>query len=199
MDVISIRVHHFQPRSNANGPGLRAVLWVQGCSLACPDCFNPETHRFDEGQLWSIDETLNRILIAHQQAPGGLEGLTISGGEPMFQHRTLANLLGRVRTLTNLSVIVFSGFTYQEIQKMPDTSTFLSHVDVLLTGRYDPRLRVAHGLLGSSNKQIIFLTNRYSPEMLADIPEAEIIISEDGDISLSGINPLEWKNDDGSH
>lgn len=196
MDGKSLRVHEFQPQSNANGPGLRAVLWVQGCNLACVGCFNPETHSFQGGQIWSTDETLTRILSAHQQTPGGLEGLTISGGEPMFQYRALTNLLGYLRNSTNLSVIVFSGFTYEEILKLPGVNVFLSLVDVLITGRYESKLRVANGLLGSSNKQIHYLTDRLTPKMMAKVPEAEIIISEDGVISLSGINPLKWEDED---
>jgi anaerobic ribonucleoside-triphosphate reductase activating protein len=75
---------------------------------------------------------------------------------------------------------------------MPDIESFLACVDILLAGRYQAENRVAAGLLGSSNKSIHFLTRRYTPPDLETIPEAEIIIGEDGQIILSGIDPLKW-------
>jgi anaerobic ribonucleoside-triphosphate reductase activating protein len=57
-----LRVHHFLPLSYANGPGRRAVLWVQGCTLGCPGCFNPETHRNRGGEQVTIDDLFNRFV-----------------------------------------------------------------------------------------------------------------------------------------
>jgi anaerobic ribonucleoside-triphosphate reductase activating protein len=187
-----LRVHRFEPASQVNGPGLRAVLWVQGCGLACPGCFNPETHPFDGGQRWTIEEAAGHILAAHQAASGGLEGLTLSGGEPAVQHRVLAKVLKEVRRQSSLSVVVFTGYTLDELHQMPAIKQFLSQVDLLIAGRYDASQRVAHGLVGSSNKVLHFLTSRYSLPDMAQIPEAEIIISPDGEIILSGIDPLQW-------
>ncbi|MCU0780030.1 MAG: radical SAM protein [Akkermansiaceae bacterium] len=44
---MTLRLHAFLPRSRANGPGWRSVVWVQGCSLGCPGCFNPQTHDWE--------------------------------------------------------------------------------------------------------------------------------------------------------
>jgi anaerobic ribonucleoside-triphosphate reductase activating protein len=187
-----LRIHRFVPASQANGPGLRAVLWVQGCGLACPGCFNPETHSFEGGQRWTVQEAADHILAAQQAARGGLEGLTLSGGEPAVQHRTLAKILKEVHRQSSLSVLVFTGYTLEELHKMPGIHQFLSQVDLLIAGRYDSSHRTAHGLVGSANKVLHFLTPRYSPADLAQIPEAEIILSPDGEIILSGIDPLQW-------
>jgi anaerobic ribonucleoside-triphosphate reductase activating protein len=187
-----LSVHRFVESSRANGPGLRAVLWVQGCGLACPGCFNPETHEFGGGQRWTTEEALERILAADRSTPGGLEGLTISGGEPAVQHRALARLLKELRTKSSLSVLVFTGYTRPELDAMPAIEDFLGQVDVLIAGRYESAQRIAHGLTGSSNKQLHFLTDRYGPGDLAQVPEAEVIISPDGEIILSGIDPLQW-------
>ena len=187
-----LRVHRFEPASQANGPGLRAVLWVQGCGLACPGCFNPETHAFEGGQRWTVQEAVGQILTACQTARGGLEGLTLSGGEPTAQHRALARVLQEVRRQSRLSTLVFSGYTLEELRAIPGIHPFLDQIDVLIAGRYEASRRVAHGLVGSSNKTLHFLTPRYSPADLANIPEAEIILSPDGEIILSGIDPLQW-------
>ncbi|MBZ0237815.1 MAG: radical SAM protein, partial [Deltaproteobacteria bacterium] len=72
------RVHAREPRSRANGPGTRFVIWMQGCSLGCPGCFNPTTHAPAGGEL--VDTA---ALLAEVAATRGLDGLTLSGGEPL--------------------------------------------------------------------------------------------------------------------
>src|SRR5437867_3434145 len=111
MPAERLRVHAFQPYSAANGPGLRAVLWVQGCTLGCPGCFNPDTHP-RPGQVWTVDETYERIVAL----AGDIEGVTISGGEPLQQRRPILTLLHRIRTETSLSTLVFTGYTWDELQ-----------------------------------------------------------------------------------
>lgn len=189
----NIRLHRFEPASRVNGPGLRAVIWVQGCALGCPGCFNPETHLMNGGELWPVEKLVERILDLQNRPDGSkIEGLTISGGEPLHQHRALARLLQRVREKTNLSILVFSGYDWAEIQRLKDIDRFLAHVDVLIAGRYDASRRLAQGLIGSTNKVTHFLTGRYNTQDLEAVPQAEIILSPDGEIILSGIDPLKW-------
>jgi anaerobic ribonucleoside-triphosphate reductase activating protein len=184
----TIRLHRFEPSSRVNGPGTRAVIWVQGCALGCPGCFNPETHDFQRGETWTV-ESLAREVIALQ---GKIEGLTISGGEPAHQHRPLARLLAQVREQNRLSVVVFSGYQMNELERIPRMGEFLAGVDVLIAGRYVESERVANGLIGSANKTIHFLTRRYSAKDLAEVPQAEVLLSPGGEIILSGIDPLRW-------
>ncbi|MBI4326753.1 MAG: radical SAM protein [Chloroflexi bacterium] len=115
---MTLRMHHFLPRSRANGPGWRAVLWVQGCSLGCPGCFNPETHAFDAGEVLSVDRLFQRI----EALGDSVEGLTVSGGEPFQQLRPLTALLRHVRAETPLSIIVFTGFAWEEVRRMDRSS-----------------------------------------------------------------------------
>jgi anaerobic ribonucleoside-triphosphate reductase activating protein len=183
-----LHVHHFEPASRANGPGLRAVLWVQGCSLGCPGCFNPETHPRAAGEDWPIGSLVEKILAEHDS----IEGITISGGEPLQQRPALEVLLGRIRHETALSVVLFSGYSWEEIQKMRHIQSLLANVDVLLAGRYDASQRVAEALTGSANKTIHFLTSRYSSKDLQPVPVAEVILTQAGEIRLTGINPIHW-------
>ncbi|MDR3577279.1 MAG: 4Fe-4S single cluster domain-containing protein [Anaerolineaceae bacterium] len=192
-------IHHFEPSSRANGPGLRAVLWVQGCSLGCPGCFNPETHSRPKagaqpgtpsivGEYWPVSFIMDKILAEQSR----IEGVTISGGEPLQQRPALEILLNRIRHETSLSVLLFSGYTWLEIQKMRRIERLLPAIDVLLAGRYDESQRIAAGLTGSANKTIHFLSNRYSSADLRPVPVAEVILTELGEIHLTGINPLHW-------
>lgn len=175
--------------SRVNGPGQRAVLWVQGCSLGCPGCFNPDTHAFDGGESVAVDDLLAR-LVALQ---GSIEGVTISGGEPLQQRLPLLRLLQRVRQETGLTTLLFSGFTWAEIRQMPDATALLACLDILIAGRYEASQHLARDLHGSANKSIHFLTNRYSLSDLQAIPSAEVIITREGEVMVSGIDPIGWQ------
>jgi len=184
----SLRLHQFVQCSRVNGPGVRAVFWVQGCSLGCPGCFNSETHSDGGGVVATVDELFGRISAPDR----AIEGVTISGGEPLQQLQPLLTLLRRVRRETALSVVLFSGFSWEEIHRMPDAMALLSCVDILLAGRYDASRRLARDLRGSSNKTAHFLTERYTLADLQAVPEAEVIITPDGTVVMSGIEPLQW-------
>jgi len=183
-----LRVHHFEERSYANGPGCRLVLWLQGCTLKCPGCFNPATHNQRAGQMFAVAALAERM----RQAGPDIEGLTISGGEPLLQIPALNALLEQIRTTTRLSVLLFTGYDWDEIQKMPASGQLLQQLDVLIAGRYRADQRSAHGLIGSTNKTVHFLTQRYTGADLHIVPPAEITIDADGEVHLSGIDPLKW-------
>jgi anaerobic ribonucleoside-triphosphate reductase activating protein len=88
--------------------------------------------------------------------------------------------------------LVFTGYDWEELQQLKGIERFLAGVDVLIAGRYDASRRVAQGLIGSQNKKVHYLTGRYTPEDLQEVPPAEIVITPDGEILLSGIDPLQW-------
>lgn len=190
-----LRVHHRLPASRSNGPGLRAVIWLQGCTLACPGCFNPDTHAPAGGTpttaadlaAWAAAQAADQAGAA-----AGVEGVTISGGEPLQQVRGLRALLEELRARTNLSVVLFSGYTWDEIQQRPALARTAALADVLLAGRYQAGQRLAAGLRGSANKTVHFFSGRYSAADLDAVPPAEVMIARDGSLTLSGIDPLTW-------
>ena len=183
-----LQVHAFEPSSLANGPGVRAVLWLQGCTLGCPGCFNPDTHGFGRAHSHTVEELIARLVGLRER----IEGVTISGGEPLQQPRPLLHLLRRLGESSNLSILLFSGYDWEEIRGNAARSAVLPYVDVLLAGRYRAQERLARGLRGSTNKTLHFLSNRYGPADLAEVPDAEVLIGKDGTIRLSGIAPMEW-------
>ena len=103
----TLSLHALVEASRANGPGRRAVLWTQGCSLGCAGCFNPQTHSFS-GEPVAVDKLFECLAAMADH----LEGITVSGGEPLQQPRALLALLKRVRAETPLSIIVFTGYTW---------------------------------------------------------------------------------------
>jgi anaerobic ribonucleoside-triphosphate reductase activating protein len=183
---MNVRLHAIEPASRANGPGRRAVLWLQGCSLGCPGCFNPATHSFGDGFEADVATVADDILSAH--AAGRIEGVSFSGGEPFQQPAALLDLAARLDH-ANLSQLAFSGFTRAEIERLPLGAEILLRLDVLIAGRFVERQRVGKGLLGSANQQIHLLTSRHTLAEFRDTPGREVILHGDGSITLSGIAP----------
>lgn len=182
-----LHLYHFLPASRANGPGLRAVIWVQGCTLNCPGCFNPQTHTVQGGALIDVDDLFGEIRARKDT----LEGITISGGEPFQQMRPVLSLLKRIRAETTLSTLVFSGYTWEEIQRFPAIHELKACVDVLIAGRYDVMQPLSTGLVSSANQVPLFFSDRYTNDDLLSVPPAEVILSPDGEIVASGVGGIE--------
>ena len=182
---MKIRLHAFEPASRANGPGLRAVVWFQGCTLACPGCFNPAAHNPEAGSTSDTASLATTVL----SSGATIEGLSISGGEPFQQSAALLDLLERLAG-SHLSRLVFSGYTLSEINGLPLGPTILRHIDVLIAGRYVASQRTGESLLGSANQALHRLTDRYTPADLARVPRRELILHSDGTITRSGLSPF---------
>ncbi|MBI3682331.1 MAG: radical SAM protein [Acidobacteria bacterium] len=181
---MKMRLHAFEPASRANGPGLRAVAWFQGCTIGCHGCFNPDTHSLVGGY-----ETEVGALVAEILATPGIEGVSLSGGEPFQQPDALAELVARLRE-TPFSILVFSGYTMESIRKLPRGPEVLAHIDVLVAGPYVESRHLGSGLLGSSNQRLHLLTTRYRPGDFAPLPTAEVILHRDGSMTVSGFRRL---------
>jgi anaerobic ribonucleoside-triphosphate reductase activating protein len=83
--MVTLNIMGYVNRSEVNGPGSRAVVWVQGCLRACTGCFNPASWPFEPNQIVTVDELVERILADPLN-----EGVTFSGGEPFWQATALA-------------------------------------------------------------------------------------------------------------
>ena len=180
------RIHATEARSRANGPGARFVVWFQGCSLGCAGCFNPATHPTAGGREVDVDE-----LIA-QAVASGVEGVSLSGGEPMQQPEAALALVTGARA-RGLSTLMFSGYAIDELRAMPLGPAVLAALDVLVDGRYVAGDRLAEGLRGSANQQIHLLTDRYTRAAVEATPVAEIRIDPTGAAILTGVNPIKLK------
>jgi anaerobic ribonucleoside-triphosphate reductase activating protein len=182
---VILRVHAIEPRSRANGPGARTVVWVQGCTLGCAGCFNPSTH-VDGGTAMTVDEIM-------AQVPADADGLSLSGGEPLQQAAAIVPLLDAARA-RNLSTLAFSGYTREEIAALPHGPDVLARLDVLIDGRYVAAERLATGLRGSANQRILLLTERYTRGDVEATPTAEIRIAPTGELILTGVDPFKVKS-----
>jgi len=163
------------------------VIWLQGCSIKCPGCFNPKTHPVDRGSWLDVDELVSWIL----HRGDAIEGITLSGGEPLEQLPAVLRLLGDIKSRTSLSALLFTGYAWPDVLRMPGADDLLNCLDVVIAGPYDRSVRLDDGLRGSSNQTVHFLTDRYGPDDLREVPPAEAIISADGEVVLSGVHPPE--------
>ena len=173
--------------SKVNGPGKRFVLWTQGCSKGCKNCFNPET--------WSTDlyKELSPRQIFELIKNFEVEGVTISGGDPLEQEVELLELLFLLKEIKlRKGIILFSGFSRNEIRENPIREKCLSYIDVLIDGRYEKNLKVDFSLRGSSNQEFYFFSNKISSNELCFDQEIEISVLE-GEISMTGFPNISRK------
>jgi len=190
-----IAVAATRERSTREGPGIRYVIWVQGCSLKCKGCFNPHFWSQHGGSIKDVDSLLQDVIAAQIKFPE-IEGVTFLGGEPFEQAESLAELSKKLQKL-NFSVMVFSGYSLAEL-KNPQSSefearlNFLSSIDLLVDGRYqEDNLDNDRPWVGSKNQEFHFLTERYSAETLFKSAKdgLEITVLNSGEVHING-----WAN-----
>ena len=95
MTELKGRIHSFQSLGAVDGPGIRYVIFLQGCPYKCPYCHNPDTRPFSGGELYSVDELVKRV-IRYKPYFGSVGGATVSGGEPLMQKEFVAELFERL-------------------------------------------------------------------------------------------------------
>lgn len=171
-----LRVAAIVDDTQAEGPGRRWALWVQGCSLRCAGCCNPEMFDERRGQPAEIEALAARIAEARRR---GVAGVTFLGGEPFEQAAGLAELAHRAKAL-GMTVMVFSGYTLAALRQRPDAAALLALTDLLVDGPFDgsrpePAPPVGRRWIGSTNQQLHHLTAAYAP----------------GDPRLEGANTIE--------
>ena len=143
-----------QSDSIVDGPGLRTVIWAQGCSHHCKGCQNPQTWDFNGGGLVPIEMVKEAIDELENQ-----DGITFSGGDPMFQVEACLEIAKYCKE-KGYNIWVYTGFTYEEIMKMskknPSYKEFLSYIDILVDGRFILKERDLSLLFrGSRNQRLI--------------------------------------------
>jgi len=171
-------------RTQALGPGTRAVIWVQGCPLNCPGCLAPQWIPFVPAL------SLTPLEILEQLDLESIGGLTFSGGEPMEQAAGLAALARLARQKKPLDLICFTGYRYERLLKNPPNpgvNALLREVEVLIDGPFIQSLNDSVGLRGSSNQRIIHLTSRLREYDLESSARRVEITVTDGELAFIGI------------
>ena len=173
-------------RSEVNGPGCRAVVWLQGCHRGCPGCFNPASWSFAINQLVSVDDLAAQILSQPQN-----EGVTFSGGEPFWQAVALAQLARQLKAAAGLTVMAFSGFTLAELQsdRAPTGSqALLAQLDILVDGPFVESLAIhdPESLVSSRNQRVHVLNPEFKGRLNWASDQIEIHVLKDGSRIVTG-------------
>ena len=151
--------------SIVDGPGIRYVIFTQGCPHHCPGCHNPETHSFINKQLYKAEDLL--MLLMENPI---LDGVTFSGGDPFFQAEANIELIDLIKTETNLDIWAYTGYSWEDFinfklkGEQPKHKAPINHkmiemlekCDVVVDGRYIESLRTLDSTyVGSSNQRVI--------------------------------------------
>jgi len=183
MSDLLLNVSATMSRSRANGPGVRAVIWVQGCTIGCLGCYSASTHPHRVASLVKPSDISEWLLSIPN-----IEGVTFSGGEPFEQSAAVLETIKLVRMKSpTFTVFAFSGYSYLELLSSTDRSVteLLHNCDMLSTGPFVAQLRDKSLLWrGSSNQELHYLSNVYDSSMeeqwILESPTEEYSVQHEG-------------------
>jgi anaerobic ribonucleoside-triphosphate reductase activating protein len=197
-DAGTLRWSRFLAATEAEGPGTRAAVWVQGCSVKCPGCFNPHLWS-DKGGQDDDPTALAAHWVANARAAGS-EGITLLGGEPFDQAAAMA-VVARAFRDAGLTVMTFTGYRLDQLRdwgaERADIRNLLEATDLLADGPYlADRPERSRPWIGSANQGLTALTPVYDDEIASltrggGPDRLEIRIGRDGTVAVNG-----WADDE---
>lgn len=147
-----MRYHNITMDDMNNGVGLRAVLWLSGCSHECRGCQNPLTWNPNDGLIFDEDAK-NELLVCLSK--DYIDGLTLSGGDPLYEGNRVEveTLVQQIKSyMPEKSIWLYTGYNYDEINDL----SILDYIDVVVDGKYVEELRdVTMHWAGSTNQRVI--------------------------------------------
>lgn len=169
------------------GPGRRIGIWFQGCSIRCPGCISADTWGPGHRRL-SLEQLLEQITPWLHEA----EGITISGGEPFDQFDALQSLLEGLRRLSELDILVYSGYSLEQLAEPLFQTKGL--IDALISDPYIEALGQTMALRGSDNQRLNLLTplgrarlGRYERLLEPADKALDLMFDESGSVWMAGI------------
>lgn len=175
-----IKLNSVLPKSRSNGPGIRYVIWVQGCNIRCMDCCNKHTWNQTEGYKINVLEVINNIKKTFRESAdteGVYNGVTITGGEPLDQYLPVYSLCKELFPWT--SIFLSTGYTFDQIIEKRFIK-ILDYIDIVCTDPFISKDICSGGWKGSSNQDIICLTKRGSKLFDFPVITSEVFINTDG-------------------
>lgn len=185
----SNKLRIFEHRSPVKvlGPYARAVIWVQGCDFGCKGCIVPESWDRDAAEEVDILD-----LVAWTLNQPNIEGITLSGGEPMLQAEALSMLIDQLREVRNLGVMCYTGYRFENLKSQGDIAqkNLLTKIDLLIDGTYQESLQADLLWRGSSNQRLLLLSDRYREFLQSQADQSaglEFFLNESGEVGFSGV------------
>ena len=180
---MEIRIAGIINESVVDGPGIRMVIFTQGCPHRCPGCHNPETHDPNGGEAGDTGEIADRI-----RASRFISGITISGGEPFFQPEPCA-LLAEAAHSCGKTVMLYSGYTFEQLQTMAKDDAAVNRLllagDMLVDGPYlEEKRNIDLPFRGSENQRIIDLPQSLALGKAVVVPMGREAYNEGGKLTI---------------
>ncbi|WNZ46860.1 4Fe-4S single cluster domain-containing protein [Leptolyngbya boryana CZ1] len=180
-----LNIMGYVDESAVNGPGCRAVIWVQGCLRECPGCFNPASWSFEANQLVTVESLVEKILSNDRN-----QGVTFSGGEPFWQAPALASLARQVKA-AGLNVMSFTGFTLEQLRSEfapAGAQDLLAELDLMIDGAYVESLAIhsPDSLVSSSNQRVHVFNPELHDRLTWASDQIEIHVLKNGDRIITG-------------
>ncbi|WP_414732684.1 anaerobic ribonucleoside-triphosphate reductase activating protein [Acetobacterium carbinolicum] len=147
-----VRIAGVVKESIVDGPGIRFVVFAQGCPHQCEGCHNPATHDSNGGNLVDVD-----AIIDEMRNNPLLDGITLSGGEPFEQPEAFCELAKRSKEL-GYHVMTYTGYTYETLLEKKDARRLclLENTDLLVDGKFEVKKKsLMLKFRGSKNQRII--------------------------------------------
>ena len=136
--------------SIVDGPGIRYVVFTQGCPHGCPGCHNPQTHDFAGGKEVSVDTLLTDIT-----KNAFVKAVTLSGGEPFCQPAALAELAAPLKA-KGYHLMCYTGYTFEQLLEKADAQPLLEQLDLLVDGPFvENRKNIELRFRGSDNQRVL--------------------------------------------
>lgn len=175
-----IRLGHIVEHTEIYGPGIRAAIWVKGCTLACKGCWNTQYWPAKGGELIPVMELHQRLMNIED-----IEGITLLGGEPLQQSPQVLELI-KLQKEAGRTIMLYSGYEKEELDEIQAKCVDLS--DLVILGRYREDLRnTSLRWRGSENQVLYSPTGRYDIGSILDGDnEVSVHIDQQGQISIHG-------------
>ncbi len=136
--------------SVVDGPGLRTVIFTQGCPHHCKGCHNVQSWSTKENDVWDVDK-----LINHIKKISSFKKVTISGGEPFLQNKAVLKICKELKE-DNFNIYIYSGYVFEELIKNDINLEILKNADYLVDGPFKEELKdTSLSIFGSTNQRII--------------------------------------------
>jgi len=189
--MTAVRINRMHHPLTVLGHGVRAGIWMQGCTIGCSGCASRDTWDPRAGEEVEISAVVRWL----DSLDGPVDGVTVSGGEPFQQPVALAALFAELDEWRRgrdapADLLVFSGYTHARLSTRPDCADALSRCDAVVAGPYVERRNSGTGLRGSDNQELVALTplgaERYGRSTVAPAPAMQLSLDADA-VRLIGI------------
>lgn len=126
-----IKVAQIEQISMIDGPGIRTVIFFPGCSHNCKGCHNKELQNFENNGIWMTNQD---IIDELKKSIDWIDGITLSGGDPLYQIKELKELLKDIKadeSLKKMNILLYTGYNFEEIPK-----ALTQYIDIIIDGKY---------------------------------------------------------------